>query len=149
MLRIALTLNFLQQWSGINAILSYSTIIFENFAPNLRFARFFTFLAGLVNMVATLSVFPLVDKYGRRSLLLIGELFLAITLLLTGLCTTIFPEEVSNYLTLVLILVFLVFFEMSIGPLVWVYCGESLYNKAMSLAIGMNWINVFLVIVLF
>mmetsp|Transcript_25754 Transcript_25754/g.4334 ORF Transcript_25754/g.4334 Transcript_25754/m.4334 type:complete len:101 (+) Transcript_25754:153-455(+) len=100
-------------------------------------------------MIATLFVFPLIDKYGRRSLLLIGEFCLTITLLMIGLSKLIFSIEVSNYLILVLIIVYLTFFEISLGPITWVYSGESLYPKGMSLGVGNNWINVFLVTLLF
>mmetsp|Transcript_19942 Transcript_19942/g.19975 ORF Transcript_19942/g.19975 Transcript_19942/m.19975 type:complete len:256 (+) Transcript_19942:668-1435(+) len=147
MMRLGFMLNILQQWSGINAILSYSTTIYSGFGGGKFLARVLTFITGLTNMVATLLVFPLIDKFGRKVLLWTGNLGMAVCLFLMGLFSDYIDAGVGP--PLAFILVFLFFFEISSGPLCWVYCGEILAAKAMSLCVGTNWLCVFGVVFLF
>lgn len=93
-------------------------------------------IAGLVNMVATLSVLPFVDNFGRKPLLWIGNIGMGICLFFIG----IFSDYIDYGYTpaLVFILLFLIFFASSSGPLSWVYSGEILTARAMSLCAGMN-----------
>lgn len=135
MMRLGCMLNFIQQWSGINAILSYSTEIYGHFG-GVFVARLLTFVTGFINMCATLAVFPIVDKYGRKPLLWIGNLGMAICLFLMGLFSKYIDAGLAP--PLIFILLYIVFFEMSSGPLCWIYCGETLAARAMSICVGVN-----------
>ncbi|CAG9311197.1 unnamed protein product [Blepharisma stoltei] len=145
-IRIGVMLNLIQQWSGINAIIGYSTTIFSEFG-NKFIARVFTVVVGLVNMAATLILFPAVNKFGRKPMLLVGCLGMAVCLILVGMFSG--PVEGSSGPPLVFILLYIVFFEISVGPLIWIVCGEICSPKVMSICIGTNWASVTAVVFLF
>lgn len=113
--------------------------MFKSEASTEWWARFYTFLIGLINMLATLSVFPLIDKFGRRKLWVFGSFALFITLAAEGLSVYFLSGTLGLVFQLGFILIYIVFFEMSVGPLVYIYGGESFYNKGLSMAIGLNW----------
>mmetsp|Transcript_16506 Transcript_16506/g.2700 ORF Transcript_16506/g.2700 Transcript_16506/m.2700 type:complete len:115 (-) Transcript_16506:27-371(-) len=113
--------------------------MFENEAPSEWWARFYTFLIGLINMLATLSLFPLIDKFGRRKLWIFGSFALFITLAAEGFSVYLLSGTLGMVLSLLFVFIYIIFFEMSIGPLVYIYGGESFYNKGLSMAIGLNW----------
>mmetsp|Transcript_11361 Transcript_11361/g.11447 ORF Transcript_11361/g.11447 Transcript_11361/m.11447 type:complete len:441 (-) Transcript_11361:31-1353(-) len=144
--RIGIMLNFIQQWCGINAILGYSTSIFSEFGSEFV-ARVFTVLIGLVNMGATLILFPAVNKYGRKPMLWIGSLGMAACLIFDGIFSG--PVDATVGPPLAFILIYIVFFETSAGPLCWIVCGEILAPKAMSICLGMNWASATAVVFLF
>lgn len=88
-------------------------------------------------MIASLSVFPMIDKCGRKPLLIIGEIGMIISLLLVGLFVGPLNLNLA-IIHLICILSFIIFFEISLGPIVWVYCSEILYTKAMSVSTAAN-----------
>lgn len=83
-LLIGLTVGILQQVTGINAVFFYATSIFEQtgIGTNAAFAQ--SVVVGLINIVFTLLVMFLIDRMGRRPLLLIGIAGVAISLLVTA-----------------------------------------------------------------
>mmetsp|Transcript_34206 Transcript_34206/g.6169 ORF Transcript_34206/g.6169 Transcript_34206/m.6169 type:complete len:89 (-) Transcript_34206:193-459(-) len=88
-------------------------------------------------MISSLSVFPLIDRCGRKPLLIIGEIGMGVFLVLIGLFQG--PLDLDYpLLHLTCTLMFIIFFEMSLGPIVWVYCSEVLYAKGMSLSTAAN-----------
>ena len=81
---IGLTIGILQQITGINAIFFYATTIFEQtgIGTNAAFAQ--SVIVGLINVSFTVLVMVLIDRMGRRPLLLIGIAGIAISMLLTS-----------------------------------------------------------------
>ena len=81
---IGLTIGVLQQITGINAIFFYATSIFEQtgIGTNAAFAQ--SVIVGLINVVFTILVMVLIDRMGRRPLLLIGIAGIAISMLVTS-----------------------------------------------------------------
>jgi len=142
MLAVSFVLQSLQQWSGVNAIFSYSTSMFS--MPVME-ARLFSLMLGLMNMVSSLAGVPFVDKYGRRMLMLLGTLGCTASLVAAGVASLMG----ITVLSVVTMLAFIVFFELSLGPLVWVYTGELLFDRAMSVAVLVNWASYFLVVLTF
>jgi sugar porter (SP) family MFS transporter len=145
--RLGIMINTLQQWSGVNAIMFYSTVIFESQTGSVFIARVFTLIVGVVNMLATLAVIPFIDKTGRKPLCLVGEVGMSGCLICMGLFSGFIDGGIIA--TLAFTLLFLCFFEMSLGPVTWIYCGEILNEKGVSVAVATNWIHTFLVVLIF
>jgi MFS family permease len=145
MLIIGLGLMFLQQWCGINAVLMYSTIIFQSMTDKFT-ARLYTVGLGFVNIIGVLIAINCIDTYGRRPLLALGELSLGLVQVVLGI---VIAAGLSPVLVVVLISAYLLLYNLSMGTVVWVYCGEVLSMKCMGLSVGFGWANVFFVLLSF
>lgn len=146
---MALFLVFLQQASGINAILYYATQILSGFhigggGAHAAYAQ--SIAIGLVNFLATFIALFTVDRWGRRPLLILGSLGCFISMSSAGIL--IFMRNSSLWL-LAAILLYIVFFAFTLGPIIWTYITEIFPNavraKAMSLAVEVLWISNILV----
>jgi len=82
-LLIAVLLQVFQQWTGINAILFYSTSIFEDTGSGLSGSDA-TLIIGVTQVTSTLVGVAIIDKAGRRVLLLISGILMAVTTALMG-----------------------------------------------------------------
>jgi len=107
------------QLSGINAILYYLNDIFAkagDLSPNLQ-----AIIIGVVNMVFTFVGMLLIDKLGRRTLLLIGAAGMSVCLAVAGLALLhVLPDRVLLYA----LIGFIAFFAPSTGAVIWVYISE-------------------------
>jgi sugar porter (SP) family MFS transporter len=148
MIRLGCMINFFQQFSGMNAILSFSTKIFDDIGGGEFLSRVFTLIVGIVNMASTLSVFPVIEKAGRKKLVLFGSLGMAGSLGLVGLFSSVL-DIAGAAPNIIFVLIFIFFFEASIGPVCWIYCGEILPARAMSICVFVNWFSCFVVILSF
>ena len=145
-LLIAVLLMAGSQFCGINAIIYYSTKIFES-AGALKNAAFTsTVWVGLVNLLFTFVAIAFVDRAGRRPLLLIGTAVQAVALFLVG---WMFRAQLNGLPLLLCIVAFIASFAMSIGPVCWILCSEIFPNKvrgrAMSIATFVIWSSCYVV----
>ncbi|XP_032589874.2 facilitated trehalose transporter Tret1-2 homolog [Drosophila grimshawi] len=156
-LSIAVILQIVQQWSGINAILFYSTSIFEDVGAELS-GRLCTMLIGTTQLVITLGATVLVDKTGRRILLLISAFFAFITTCLMGVYFQMKdtdPESVISigWLPITSILIFIVASAVGLGPVPWLMMAElfseDVKSVAGSIAGTSNWLSAFMVTKIF
>lgn len=143
---IAAGLMICSQFCGINAIMYYSTKIFES-AGQLKNAAFAASAwVGLINLAFTFVAIALVDKLGRRPLLLIGTLVQTVALTLVG---WMFHTQNSGLPLLICIIVFIAAFAMAMGPVSWILCSEIFPNKvrgrAMSVATFAIWTACYIV----
>ncbi|TDG40903.1 hypothetical protein AWZ03_012681 [Drosophila navojoa] len=154
---IAVMLQTLQQWTGINAIMFYSTSIFEDVGASLT-GRVCTILIGATQVIMTLVAAMIIDKAGRRMLLLISAFFMAITTCLMGVYFQMRDNDPSSvtsigWLPITSILVFIVFFSIGFGPGPWLVMAElfteDVKSVAGSIAGTSNWFSAFLVTKLF
>ncbi|KAL7736370.1 hypothetical protein ACLKA6_014839 [Drosophila palustris] len=154
---IAVILQALQQWTGINAIMFYSTSIFEDVGAGLS-GRVCTILIGATQVVMTLVATMIIDRAGRRILLLISAFFMAITTCLMGVYFQLKdtdPDSVQSlgWLPITSILLFIVFFSIGFGPVPWIMMAElfteDVKSVAGSIAGTSNWFSAFLVTLLF
>ncbi|MDC6367319.1 MULTISPECIES: sugar porter family MFS transporter [Flavobacteriaceae] len=134
-------LSFLQQFTGINAVLYYGADIFEKalgFGQEDVLAQQIL-LAG-VNVAFTILAMVTVDKWGRKPLIISGSLGMLFGFALLGI--TIMTDNVG-LLSLIGILFFVGAFAMSMGPVVWVILSEMFPNKiraiGMSIAVAVQW----------
>jgi MFS family permease len=139
MMRIGIILGILNQFSGINAVLIYSTDILQKLGGGLFMSRLYTFLTGLVFCCSALLAIPLLSKFGRRSLLISGQVLLMLHLSTLGALVSIHNSDEGYLLSEVfLIFLFPVFFAYSLGSTLWMYLGEVCNEKVLSVAAFLN-----------
>jgi MFS transporter, SP family, arabinose:H+ symporter len=131
---VAITTGVFNQLSGINAILYYLPSIFmaagfSNLSGDLQAVAI-----GAMNLCATLLAMSLIDKLGRKTLLLIGSAGTA--LCLAGVAEIFFTQRNQSWL--VWILVGYIFFFAPLGAVVWVYIGEIFPNTVRSKGQGLG-----------
>lgn len=143
---IAIILMACSQFCGINAIMYYSTEIFESAGGGKDAAFTSTVWVGVINLLFTFVAIALVDKAGRRPLLLIGT---AIQVIALGLVGWMFHTGQSGFQLLVCVVLFIAAFAMALGPVGWLFCSEIFPNKlrgrAMSVAALTVWICCYVV----
>src|SRR6202030_1670805 len=138
---LAITIGLFNQLSGINAILYYSNYIFTAAGFSQLSGALQTVLIGAMNLVATFLGMSLIDKIGRKTLLLTGSVGMA--LCLSGVAAVFFTHSHLN--TLVWLLVaYIFFFAISQGSVIWVYIAEVFPNrvrdKGQSLGSSSHWV---------
>jgi SP family arabinose:H+ symporter-like MFS transporter len=145
-LLIAVMLMACSQFSGINAIIYYSTKIFES-AGAIKNAAFTSSVwIGLINLLFTFVAILFVDRIGRRPLLIIGAAVQVLALSAVGF---MFHSHENGLPLLICILAYIAAFAMAMGPIPWILCSEIFPNKvrgrAMSLATFTIWTSCYLV----
>ena len=143
---VAVLLMAFSQFSGINAIMYYSTKIFATAGVGVKDSFTSSAVVGLVNLLFTFVAIAFVDKAGRRGLLLIG---MAIQALALGAVGWMFHAGCNGLPLLAAILVFIAAFAMALGPVPWIFCSEvfptKVRGRAMSLATFTIWTSCYIV----
>ena len=125
-LLIALALGLFNQFSGINAVLYYANDIFARAGFATISSAEQTVAVGAANLLFTFVGMALIDRIGRRPLLILGAV--GMTAALAGV-TVIFFSGTHESLLLPLLIVFIAFFAASQGAVVWVYLSEIFPNS--------------------
>src|SRR5690349_5537394 len=137
---LAVVLMAASQFCGINAIMYYSTKIFEAAGSAKTSAFTSSVWVGLINLLFTFVAIGLVDRLGRRPLLLIGT---AVQALALGLVGWMFHLQHNGPGLLFCVVLFIAAFAMSLGPIGWLFCSEVFPNqirgRAMSVAAFTVW----------
>ncbi|MBL8577575.1 MAG: sugar porter family MFS transporter [Mesorhizobium sp.] len=155
---IALGLAIFQQITGINAIIYYANQIFAaaGFSTAAQQTTATTWAVGGVNVAATFIAIAFIDKLGRRPLLLVGLVGMGLALLVVGLAFLSIDGEpagqgptTAGIVTLIALVVFIVSFAFSLGPVVWTVINEifpgKVRGRAVAVATAVNWGSAFLV----
>jgi len=142
MLHLAIIAQLLWQWSGVNAIFSYSATMFDF---SVFMGRVFALIIAVVNFFATCFSIVFVDRFGRKPMLIVGTLGCAVALTATGF-SSLYDQP---YASVVFVLLFVVSFEQSLGPVVWIFCGEVLFDGAMGVSVLTNWTCFFILVLAF
>lgn len=124
-LLLAFLIAFFNQWSGINAIIYYAPRIFELTGLGADSALLSTSGVGLINLIFTMIGMSLIDKMGRKKLMFIGSIGLITTL---ALVSNAFFTESFDFVP-VYLFVYIAFFAMSQGAVIWVFISEVFPNK--------------------
>lgn len=147
---IGMVLSAFQQFVGINAVLYYAPVIFENMGSSTNSAFLQTVLVGVVNTVFTAIAVFSVDKIGRKPLLIIGATLMGLSMFALGL---LFTAQSLGIAALIAMLAYIAGFALSWGPVVWVVLSEMFPNairsRALALAVGVQWAANFLVTTIF
>jgi SP family sugar:H+ symporter-like MFS transporter len=159
---IGILLSAFQQFVGINAVFYYSNLIWESVGFSQDQAFQTSMITNAVNVATTLVAIALVDRIGRKVLLLIGSSGMVVTLLALTLIFGSAPqvanasggmdpvlEGTAATMAVLSFNLYVVFFGMSWGPVVWVLLGEMFPNKiraaALALAASAQWLANFVV----
>ncbi len=142
---VGLGLSIFQQFVGINVIFYYSNVLWEAVGFDESQSFLITVITSIVNIATTLVAIALIDRIGRKPLLLIGSAGMAVTL--TTMAVIFGTAEqvngsphlggVTGPIALVAANLFVVAFGMSWGPVVWVLLGEMFPNRLRAAALGL------------
>ena len=139
---LAITVGMFCQLSGINAILYYLNDIFALAGATKISGDLQAVAVGATNLVATLVAMSVIDKFGRKKLLLVGTVGLAICLAIISVL--FFTRSHLSWLVWLLML-YIAFFAISQGAVVWVYISEVFPNrvraKGQSLGSSSHWLT--------
>jgi MFS family permease len=139
---LAITVGMFCQLSGINAILYYLNDIFALASTSKLSGDIQAVAVGAMNLVATLGAMSIIDKVGRKKLLLIGTVGLA--LCLAAISAIFLTHRHLDWLVW-LLMAYIAFFAISQGAVVWVYTSEVFPNrvrsKGQSLGSSAHWIT--------
>ena len=138
---LAVTIGMLNQLSGINAVLYYLNDIFAAAGFSRVSGELQAVAVGSMNLLATLFAMTLIDKLGRKTLLLVGSVGTAICLV--GVSAIFFTNRHQSYLVWLLVS-YIGFFAISQGAVIWVYISEifptRVRAKGQSLGSSAHWI---------
>ncbi|WP_243042118.1 sugar porter family MFS transporter [Dyella sedimenti] len=141
---IGILLSVFQQFVGINVIFYYSSTLWHSVGFSETDSFSITVATSVVNVLVTLVAIALVDRIGRKPLLVIGSAGMTLTL---GLMAWCFSQATGsgaslslpapwNIVALVSANVYVVFFGLSWGPMVWVLLGEMFPNRIRAIALA-------------
>lgn len=141
---IGIVLAVFQQWCGINVIFNYADEIFTNAGYGVNDILFNIVITGAVNVVASIAALALVDKVGRRPLMLFGAASLCVVYVILGAC---YAMAIKGPAVLALVLIAIACYAVTLAPVVWVIISEIFPNRirglAASVAVGALWVACF------
>ncbi|MHB1920908.1 MAG: sugar porter family MFS transporter [Chitinophagaceae bacterium] len=123
----AMLIAFFNQVSGINAIIYFAPRIFEMTGLGKSASLLSTAGIGLVNFIFTLIAINVIDRFGRRKLMILGSIGLIATLGMVS--RTFFVQDFSSWAILIYLLLFIAFFALSQGAVIWVFIAEIFPNQ--------------------
>ncbi|MCK2217528.1 sugar porter family MFS transporter [Actinomadura sp. ATCC 31491] len=140
-----IVLSAFQQLVGINVIFYYSSVLWQSVGINQSDSLLISFSSSIINIIGTFVAISLVDKIGRRPLLMIGSVGMAVSLATaawafsasrtTGSGGVMLPDP-QGPIALIAANVFVLFFALSWGVVVWVLLGEMFPNRIRAAALG-------------
>ncbi|OGT44591.1 MAG: hypothetical protein A3E82_01650 [Gammaproteobacteria bacterium RIFCSPHIGHO2_12_FULL_38_11] len=151
LLIIGITLGIFQQFFGINAVMYYGPFIFQKAGFHSASSDILlTFYMGLINMLMTIVTGLTVDRFGRRTLLMIGSTLAALSLIiLSSLFHVGIHHAWQGTVILVAMITYIVGYCISVGSLFWLIISEifplSVRGQAMSIATAIQWLANFVV----
>ncbi|MGH9435593.1 MAG: sugar porter family MFS transporter [Terriglobia bacterium] len=144
-LTLGVVLAVFQQWCGINVIFNYAEDVFAAAGYNVSAILFNIVVTGVVNLLFTFVAIALVDKTGRRKLMLAGAAGLAVIYMLLGAG---YRAGSQGLPMLLLVVAAIACYAMSLAPVTWVVISEIFPNRvrgeAMSVAVTSLWIASFI-----
>jgi sugar porter (SP) family MFS transporter len=155
---VGILLSVFQQFVGINVIFYYSSVLWQAVGFTEANSLAITVITSVTNILTTVVAIVLVDRIGRKPLLLIGSLGMAAAL---GTMAYVFGtapigaaaipvlSDTNGVIAIVAANLYVVFFGMSWGPVVWVLLGEMFNNRirayALAVAAAAQWVANFAV----
>jgi sugar porter (SP) family MFS transporter len=141
---LGIVLAVFQQWCGINVIFNYAEEIFTSAGYSVGDMLFNIVITGTVNLIFTFLAMRMVDSWGRRKLMLLGSIGLAVIYFMLG---TSYFFELKGLAILVLVMVAIATYAMTLAPITWVVLSEifpnSIRGTAMAIATTALWIACF------
>ena len=142
---LGIVLAVLQQWCGINVIFNYAEEVFSSAGYAVSEMLFNIVVTGVVNLTFTLVAIGVVDKAGRRLLMLIGAAGLAVIYTLLGAG---YHTGTHGFHMLLLVVAAVACYASSLAPVTWVVISEIFPNRirgaGMSVAVASLWVACFI-----
>ncbi|MFJ4516310.1 sugar porter family MFS transporter [Streptomyces sp. NPDC088816] len=138
---IGIGLSAFQQFVGINVAFYYSATLWQSVGVNPTESFLYSFTTSIINIVGTVIAMIFVDRIGRRPLVLIGSAGMVVGLALEAWAFS-YPlvggklPGTQGWVALVAAHLFVLFFALSWGVVVWVLLGEMFPNKLRAAALG-------------
>lgn len=153
-LTISIAVQFFQQFTGINVIMLYSPVLFEALGSKTHASLYSSMIIAGVNLVGTIVSMVLVDRVGRRALLLEASVQMFVALSLTGItlkgtggCQSLAASQ--TILVPLLVCVFVIAFAWSWGPVAWLISTEifplASRSEGQSVSVFFNMLFTFLI----
>ncbi|MEG2061526.1 MAG: sugar porter family MFS transporter [Alistipes sp.] len=136
LLLIGIMLSVFQQVTGINVMMYYAPDVFKSTGMANDSAIYYTMIMGLVNLVFVTISMLIVDKVGRRKLMIVGPAGMGLFMFCISIAY--FTNNFTGMLPLLLMMGYLAFFALSLGPIVWVLLGEIFPNRIRSQAVSIS-----------
>jgi sugar porter (SP) family MFS transporter len=151
---IGVGLAVLQQITGINTVIYYAPIIFQRAGmPGAAASILATMGVGVANVIMTVVALMLLDRAGRRPLLLVGEAGMVASLALLAAGFAAGSQGATATITTVSLVAYVGFFAIGLGPVFWVMISEiyplRVRGAAMSVATFANWFSNLVVALVF
>ncbi len=134
LLWLAFLIAFFNQLSGINFVLYYAPQILEQAGLGGAESLFNSIAIGIVNLIFTIIGVRLIDKLGRKQLIIIGSIGYIISLIMVGVC---FQMKLDSTLLLTFICLFVASHAIGQGAVIWVFISEIFPNSVR--AYGQSW----------
>jgi sugar porter (SP) family MFS transporter len=144
LLWVGIGLAVFQQFVGINTVIYYAPTILADTGLTKSSSVTQTVFVGVTNVVFTIIAVLLLDRVGRRTLLLTGTICLTLSLILLAVYfTSSTLQQDAPYLALVALLLYIASFAVGLGPVFWLMISEifpvGVRSKAMSVSTVANW----------
>ncbi|XP_026322836.1 facilitated trehalose transporter Tret1-2 homolog [Hyposmocoma kahamanoa] len=152
----SLGLMFFQQFSGINAVIFYTNNIFQSAGSNIH-PTIATIIVGVVQTIATVLSSLLIERAGRKLLLLQSCIIMGINLIILGIYFKLQEAKYNvssvGWIPLVCLILFIISFSLGFGPIPWMMMAElfpvEYRGTASGITVIMNWCLVFIVTLCF
>lgn len=132
-LSLGLFIAVFQQWCGTNVIFNYAQEIFQSAGYEVGDVLFNIVITGIANVVFTIVAINTVDRWGRRSLMLLGAGGLCLVYLALGCC---YYLQVTGVFMIVLVVAAIGCYAMTLGPCTWVLISELFPNSIRAVAVS-------------
>jgi SP family xylose:H+ symportor-like MFS transporter len=123
----------LQQWSGINILFNYAEEVYRGAGYGVSAVMFNIIVTGVINLIFTLLAMMLVDRFGRRALMLFGCCGIGCAHLMAGFA---YRAHLQGVFVLVLTLCAIAFYAVSLAPVTWVLISEIFPNRLRSAGVS-------------
>ena len=141
---LGIVLAVIQQWCGINVIFNYAEEIFTSAGYSVGDMLFNIVITGTVNLIFTVLAMRMVDSWGRRKLMLLGFIGLAVIYFILGAS---YYFKLQGLAILIIVMVAIATYGMTLAPITWVVLSEifpnSIRGTAMAIATSALWIACF------
>ncbi|WP_432184279.1 sugar porter family MFS transporter [Streptomyces tendae] len=138
---IGIGLSVFQQFVGINVAFYYSSTLWQSVGVDPTDSFFYSFTTSIINIIGTMIAMIFVDRVGRKPLALIGSVGMVIGLALEAWAFSFDLVDgklpaTQGWVALIAAHVFVLFFALSWGVVVWVFLGEMFPNRIRAAALG-------------
>jgi MFS family permease len=132
-------ITLLVQFSGSNSVLFYSTYFFDKHKSTHALSVYITQLISFGACLFVITSFLIIDRVDRKRIMILGAILLACVNILLAI---VIVSQAPAFTYLIMFFMYLPIFNMTLGPVLWVYFSETLTSNGMGIAVMFNWITI-------